>query len=495
MPPKKYAMPRAAATTTGTVAQPKQRKPMAPPSKPPGMSSAEWRVEVQRRDAVTTDRRNRAIAKKARDNAARAAASSSSVDHAGMMNPSAVSHAQYAPWGQQGVGSPWGSSSPGYADGDAHGGFNPNVTFPHGHPATRTPSPAFVGVQYPPYNYSPPAAYASTPTPHLRRGPLPFSHLGDADDTGADMDNIIATGSTAAAASPGFATQDEVVDLNGDMEVELGYVYGEDAHEAQEPEEEEEEEEEPAPVPMKGRQKKKRAARSGEPRIKWTSKEEECLAEAWKVVCLDPTTGANQSLETYWDCIKAEFDERKLVDPYFKGVYMQRGSKAMANHWGRIQLACNKWHGIVEEVAARPESGASVEDQLRTLFARISSSATPAARQLFVPPRSCCVCSPCIGATTKTPTSSTSTPTSALTSARSGRKSDVPSTRPRRHTSRTRRLRARVRGGRTATNWQRRGKTPTWQPRECRSPSSIASPTPRPGPSYVKRRPRRDGRR
>ena len=62
---------------------------------------------------------------------------------------------------------------------------------------------------------------------------------------------------------------------------------------------------------MKGRQKKKkRAARSGEPRIKWTSKEEECLTEAWKVVCLDPTTGANQSLETYWDRIKAEFDER-----------------------------------------------------------------------------------------------------------------------------------------------------------------------------------------
>ena len=133
------------------------------------------------------------------------------------------------------------------------------------------------------------------------------------------------------------------MDLSGDMEGELGYFYGEDAHEAQEPEEEEEEES--APVPTKGRQKKKkRAARSGEPRIKWTSKEEECLAEAWKVVCLDPTTGANQSLETYWDRIKAEFDERKLVDPYFKGVYMQRGSKAMANHWGRIQGACNKWH-------------------------------------------------------------------------------------------------------------------------------------------------------
>ena len=145
MPPKMYAMPRAAATAIGAVVQPKKRKPRAPPSKPPGLSNAEWRVEVQRRDAVTADRRNRAIAKKARDNAARAAASSSSVDQAGM-NPPVVSHAQYAPWGQQGAGSPWGSSSPGYADGDAHGGFNPNVTFPHGHPATRTPSPAFTGV-------------------------------------------------------------------------------------------------------------------------------------------------------------------------------------------------------------------------------------------------------------------------------------------------------------------------------------------------------------
>ena len=198
------------------------------------------------------------------------------------------------------------------------------------------------------------------------------------------MDDIIAIGSTAAAASPGFATQDEVVDLSGDMEAELGYVYSEDAHEAEEPEEEEkedeeEEEDEPAPVSTKGRQKKKkRAARPGELRIKWTSKEEECLAEAWKVVCLDPTTGTNQSLETYWDWIKAEFDERKLVDPYFEGMYMQRGSKTMANHWGRIQLACNKWHGIVEEVAARPESGASIEDQVRTPFAHISSSSTPA---------------------------------------------------------------------------------------------------------------------
>nr|XP_045086383.1 proline-rich protein 36-like [Aegilops tauschii subsp. strangulata] len=170
MAPKRYVVPRAAATATASVAQPKQRKPRAPPSKPPGMTNADWRVEVQRREAITTDRRNRALAKKARDNAAHAAAgaaaTAASADQAeaeatraGMMNPPG-NHAPYAPWGQQGVGSPtlqpW--RSPGYADGDVHGGFNPNVTFPHGHPAQRTPSPAFTGVQYPPYNYSPPAA-------------------------------------------------------------------------------------------------------------------------------------------------------------------------------------------------------------------------------------------------------------------------------------------------------------------------------------------------
>nr|XP_045089301.1 uncharacterized protein LOC109734644 [Aegilops tauschii subsp. strangulata] len=257
------------------------------------MPNAEWRAEVPRREAVTADRRNRAIAKKARDNAARATAAAASADQAEaeatrarMMNPPG-SHAQYAPWGQQSVGSPspqpWGSPSPGYADGDAHGRFNPN---------------------YPPYNYSAPT-YASSPTLPLRHCALPFSHLGDTDETEGDMDDIIAAGSAAAAASLGFVTPDETMDLSGGMDGELGY--------------------------------KKRAARSGEPRIKWASKEEECLAGAWKVVCLDPTTGTNQSIETYWERIKAEFDERKLVDPYFKGVYMQRGSKAMVNHWGRIQ--------------------------------------------------------------------------------------------------------------------------------------------------------------
>ncbi|XP_073362479.1 uncharacterized protein [Aegilops tauschii subsp. strangulata] len=322
------------------------------------MSNADWRAEVQRREAVTTDRRNGANAKKARDSAARLAAAAAAEQ--------AERSAEQAEAARQSVGSlagfssspqPWGCTpSPGYTDGDAPGGFNPNVTFPHGHPARRTPSPAFAGVQYPLYTYSPPA-YASSPTPPLRRGALPFSQastslLRDTDATEADMDDIITAGSAAAAASPGFTTHD---DINGDMDGELDYS-------EEEPEPEDEEEPAPAPARKQKKKKKKGTARTGEPRIKWASKEDECLAEAWKVVCLDPITGTNQSIDTYWDRIKAEFDERKLVDPYFKGVYMQRGAKAMANHWGLIQSACNKWHGIVEEIAARSESDASIED-------------------------------------------------------------------------------------------------------------------------------------
>ena len=93
-----------------------------------------------------------------------------------------------------------------------------------------------------------------------------MSHLGDTDATDADMDDIIVAGSAAAAASPGFVNPDDMVDLSGGMDGELGYVYGKE--EQEEEDEEEEEEEEPATVPARRRKKKKRAARSGEPRIK-----------------------------------------------------------------------------------------------------------------------------------------------------------------------------------------------------------------------------------
>ncbi|KAE8817711.1 putative methionyl-tRNA synthetase [Hordeum vulgare] len=63
------------------------------------------------------------------------------------------------------------------------------------------------------------------------------------------------------------------------------------------------------------------------------------------------------------------FDERNMVDPDFASIHMDRGKKAMVNRWSTIQKACNKCHGIVEEVAALPESGANVKGHMHRMFA------------------------------------------------------------------------------------------------------------------------------
>ena len=136
MPPKKeYTFPRPASAVDSS--QAKQRKPMP---RPAGVSDAEWKAEVQRRESVTTDRRRRLNAKKIKD---AAAVDEEEVSRAGMMNP--LDRNQQTTWrGRHGVASPtnlsplmppWGyESSPGYSGGDVHGGFNPNTTFPQGTP-------------------------------------------------------------------------------------------------------------------------------------------------------------------------------------------------------------------------------------------------------------------------------------------------------------------------------------------------------------------------
>ncbi|KAE8766678.1 putative methionyl-tRNA synthetase [Hordeum vulgare] len=161
MPPKKYTFPRPANVVDSS--QPKQRKSRKPMPRPTGVSDAEWGTYVQRREAVTTDWRRRLDAKKTRDatEAAAAVVDEEEVSRAGMMNMRGR-NPQAACRGRQGVPSatisptmpPWGYvPSPGYYDGDAHGGFNPNTTFPYGTPQRssptgfdhdpRTPSPAF----------------------------------------------------------------------------------------------------------------------------------------------------------------------------------------------------------------------------------------------------------------------------------------------------------------------------------------------------------------
>jgi hypothetical protein len=127
-------------------------------------------------------------------------------------------------------------------------------------------------------------------SPTLRRGPLSFSHGMPPLNDGV-MHNMITSGSMAAASSPGFFTQEEA---RATEAVAVAAWDGGDDHgfedSGQEIDEEEDEqadlnEEDDAPEPTststsKGRKKRKKNSPPTEPRIKWTGKEEECLAEA-----------------------------------------------------------------------------------------------------------------------------------------------------------------------------------------------------------------------
>jgi hypothetical protein len=113
---------------------------------------------------------------------------------------------------------------------------------------------------------------------------------------------------------------------------------------------------------MKGKRKAAPKKGGGSRGPKWRSAEDECLAEAWKMVSIDPISGANQNSNTYWERVKVAFDERKLMDSAFNKIHMDRNPSKMSHHWGLIQQACNKWHGIQQEVMDRQESGTSIED-------------------------------------------------------------------------------------------------------------------------------------
>jgi hypothetical protein len=155
---------------------------------------------------------------------------------------------------------------------------------------------------------------------------------GEGEDV---MHHLINTGSTA----DGVYTQEQ-----GETVVEEEEEVGEEGGEDKE-DDEPVFSAAPAATP-KGKKKKTSKKGGGNRGSKWRYLEDECLAEAWKTVSNDPISGANQNFDTYWETVKVAFDERKLMDPMFNKVHMDRNPSGMSHHWGIIQQACNKWNGI-----------------------------------------------------------------------------------------------------------------------------------------------------
>jgi hypothetical protein len=128
-------------------------------------------------------------------------------------------------------------------------------------------------------------------SPALCRRPLSFSHGMPPPNDGV-MHDMIMSVSMAAASSPGFFTQEEARAIEAVAVAARGGVddheFGDGTQDVDKEEEEQadldKEDDAPEPMPtLKGRKKRKKNSPPTKPQIKWTGKEEECLAEAWKI--------------------------------------------------------------------------------------------------------------------------------------------------------------------------------------------------------------------
>jgi hypothetical protein len=257
MPPKRIA-------DDGT---PKGRKPRAPKERPLGMTNAAWAADVERRQAETRDR-----AKREKKLAAKRAAAAVADEQARLvsmaMGQPCVGQFPAGSWPTQGmIGSPSTYSSA--------------ASTPMFH---ETYIPAMSRFTPSPLEYD--AAMHEGISPALRQGLLSYGMLPPNDGV---MHDMITSCSMAAAANPGFFTQEEARATEAVTAASRGGIddhgFGDGTQDIDKEEEEQAhvEEDDDAPEPtstVKGRKKRKKTSPLTEPQVKWTGKEEECLAEA-----------------------------------------------------------------------------------------------------------------------------------------------------------------------------------------------------------------------
>ncbi|KAI4999639.1 hypothetical protein ZWY2020_004228 [Hordeum vulgare] len=94
----------------------------------------------------------------------------------------------------------------------------------------------------------------------------------------------------------------------------------------------------------------------------YTNAEDVLIRTAWKKVSQDASIGSDQTVNTYWQCIKDYFDERNTSGHF-------RSSDSIRQRWSTINAECQKWVGCLSNVARMNPSGCGDSD-----LANISSS-------------------------------------------------------------------------------------------------------------------------
>jgi hypothetical protein len=84
-------------------------------------------------------------------------------------------------------------------------------------------------------------------------------------------------------------------------------------------------------------------------------------------VSLDPITSANQTLGKYYARIRDEFIECLHIGDYAK-IHMNRNEGAISHRWSVIKTTCNKFHGNLETMRNRNQSGKSAMDRVSFFY-------------------------------------------------------------------------------------------------------------------------------
>ena len=94
----------------------------------------------------------------------------------------------------------------------------------------------------------------------------------------------------------------------------------------------------------------------------YTIAEDKLLCKTWLTIGMDPTTGSDQTRETYWMRMKEYFDANNTSGN-------ERSVRSLRSRWSGINTDCQKWAGVQANVDVINPSGTNDID-------RVSNSTT-----------------------------------------------------------------------------------------------------------------------
>ena len=94
----------------------------------------------------------------------------------------------------------------------------------------------------------------------------------------------------------------------------------------------------------------------------YTIVEDKLLCKTWLTIGMDPTTGSDQTRETYWMRMKEYFDANNTSGN-------ERSVRSLRSRWSGINTDCQKWVGVQANVDVINPSGTNDID-------RVSNSTT-----------------------------------------------------------------------------------------------------------------------